>query len=426
MFYDRVKIYVKGGDGGNGVVAFRREKFVPRGGPAGGKGGKGGDVYLVVEPTLNTLYHLRFRIHNKAGRGQHGGGSNKTGAQGDDKFVPVPPGTLVYDAETGDLLADLTQPGQKVLVARGGRGGRGNVAFRTSTHQAPRIAEKGETGEERWLRLELKLIADAGIVGIPNAGKSTLLTAASAARPKIADYPFTTLVPMLGVVVVDHRDFVLADIPGLVEGAHDGTGLGHEFLRHVERCRVLIHLLNGLSPDPLGDLEAINQELTLFNPALAEKPQIVVFNKMDMSEAQQRWSEIRAQLNRQNVPNMAISALTGENVPELMGKVLQMLDELPAPAPEPAQPEIIRPSVDEKAFTIERDSRGVWIVSGREIERAAAMTNWQYYEAAMRFQRILEALGISQALEKAGIAEGDSVRIGTIELTWGTENAFGD
>ncbi len=426
MFYDRVKIYVKGGDGGNGVVAFRREKFVPRGGPAGGRGGKGGDVYLVVNPMLNTLYHLKFKVHNKAGRGQHGGGSNKTGARGEDVLVPVPPGTLVYDAETGDLLADLTRPGQKMLIAPGGRGGRGNVAFRTATNQAPHIAEKGEVGEERWLRLELKLIADAGIVGIPNAGKSTLLTAASAARPKIAAYPFTTLVPMLGVVVVGHRDFVLADIPGLVEGAHDGTGLGHEFLRHVERCRVLIHLLNGLSPDPWGDLEAINQELALFNPALAEKPQIVVFNKIDMAEARQRWPEIRVQLERQNMPNIAISALTRENVPELMGKVLQLLDEQPAPTPALEQPEIIRPALDKKAFTVARDGDGVWIVSGREIERAAAMTNWQYYEAAMRFQRILEALGISQALEKAGIAEGDSVRIGATELIWGMENAFGD
>ncbi len=425
MFFDRVKIYVKGGDGGNGIVAFRREKFVPRGGPAGGNGGKGGDVYIIVDPALNTLYHLKFKVHNKAGHGKHGGGSNKTGAQGEDVYVPVPAGTLVYDAENGELLADLTKPGQKALAARGGRGGRGNAAFRSATNKTPRMAENGEPGEEHWLRLELKLIADAGIVGVPNAGKSTLLAAASAARPKIAAYPFTTLIPMLGVVAVGHRAFILADIPGLVDGAHEGTGLGHEFLRHIERCRVLIHLLNGLSPDPLGDMEAINQELVLFNPTLADKPQIVVFNKMDMPTAQERWPEVRAALTTQDLPQMAISALTREHVPQLMSRVLEMLDTQPQVETTTPELGIIQPVEDEKAFSVEQDKEGIWVVRGKAIERAAAMTNWQYYEAAMRFQRILDALSISQSLEKAGITEGDTVRIGKTELVWGVENAFG-
>ncbi len=422
--YDEAKIYVKGGDGGNGAVAFRREKFVPRGGPAGGNGGKGGDVYLIVDPHLNTLLPFRKKIHFKAERGEHGKGKNQHGRSGRDLYIPVPPGTLVYDAETGELLADLTEPGQKVLVARGGRGGRGNAAFKSSVRQAPRIAEKGEPGEERWLRLELKLIADVGIVGVPNAGKSTLLARVSNARPKIADYPFTTLQPNLGLVEVNGRDFVMADIPGLIEGAHAGAGLGHQFLRHVERCRVLIHLLNGESPDPVGDFEAINQELALFNPTLAEKPQLVVFNKIDLPHVRERWPEVKKALKERGVQDpMAISAATGEGVRDMLRRVLQMLEQAPQPVPvQPAAERVWRLEEDEDTFTIERDEEtGVWIVRGKRIERIARMTNWDYYDAIMRFQRILDRMGITEALEKAGVQEGDTVRIGDVELVWSTE-----
>ncbi|MCC9076942.1 GTPase ObgE [Litorilinea aerophila] len=424
MFFDRARIYVKGGDGGNGVVAFRREKFVPRGGPAGGSGGRGGHVYLVVDPELNTLYPFQNQVHFRAERGGHGSGANKTGATGADLRIPVPPGTLVRDAETGEVLADLTRPGQEVLVARGGRGGRGNVAFKSSRNQTPRLAEKGEAGQERWLELELKLVADVGIVGVPNAGKSTLLSVVSAAKPKIADYPFTTVVPNLGVAEVDHRQMVLADIPGLLEGAHDGVGLGLEFLRHIERTRVLIHLLNGASPDPLGDFEAINQELVLFNPALADKPQIVVLNKMDLPEAQAHWPAVEAHMERLGLPVMHISAVTGQNVTELLRRVQQMLDALPPLEVEEEPLPELTPEPDEKAFQIHRLAPDVWQVKGIAIERAAQMTNWDYYEAAMRFQRILAALGIRDALREAGINEGDTVRIGDVELIWGYDNAY--
>jgi GTP-binding protein len=270
MLFDEAKIYIKAGDGGDGVVAFRREKYVPRGGPAGGHGGQGGDVILEADPHLNTLIHFKKRSHFKAGRGEHGGGKNMAGAAGSDCIITVPPGTVVRHAETGTLLADLTEPEQRTILVHGGRGGRGNTSFKSSTNQAPKIAERGQPGEELWITLELKLIADVGIIGVPNAGKSTLLSVVSAARPKIADYPFTTLQPNLGVVVLDHHDLVMADIPGLIEGAHAGAGLGHQFLRHIERSRLLVHLLNGAAPDPLADFDRINQELRLFSPRLAE------------------------------------------------------------------------------------------------------------------------------------------------------------
>jgi GTP-binding protein len=426
MFFGQARIYIKAGDGGNGIVAFRREKFVPRGGPSGGNGGRGGNVVFVVDPALNTLFAYQHQVHYRAARGGHGGGSDRTGANGADLLLPVPRGTLVRDAETGELLGDLTQPDQTLVVARGGRPGRGNAAFKSARNKAPRLAEKGEAGEERWLTLELKLIADAGIIGVPNAGKSTLLSVVSAAKPKIADYPFTTVEPSLGVAEVNHRQIVLVDIPGLLEGAHEGVGLGLEFLRHIERTRILIHLLNGDSPDPLGDFEAINQELVLFNPALAERPQIVVLNKLDLPHARALWPDVQAAMQRRGLPHMAISAATGEHVQELLYRVQAMLDELPpleetAPAEEWVE---IEAPVDEKAFTVHKLGDGAWLVQGIAIERAAQMTNWDYYEAAMRFQRILRAMGITEALRAAGVAEGDTVQIGDIELVWGFDNAF--
>jgi len=418
VFFDEAKIYVKGGDGGNGCVAFRREKFVPFGGPSGGDGGAGGDVYLVASPYKNTLVHFRHKVHFKAERGQHGRGKNQAGRCGADVVVEVPLGTVVRDAGTRALLADLTEPDQRVRVARGGRGGRGNAAFATSTNQAPRLAEKGEPGEERWLYLELKLIADVGIVGMPNAGKSTLLAAVSAARPKIADYPFTTLEPNLGVVAVDENTtFVLADLPGLIEGASQGVGLGHQFLRHVERTRLLIHLLNGASADPLADYQAINEELALFSPALAGKPQIVVLNKMDLPQAQEMWPAVQAEMKRRGVEVMSISAVTGEGVKLLMGRVANLLAELPQPTL-PAEVEVFTLPPDEAAFTVTREGEDVWRVRGARVERAARMTNWEQSEAIERFHHILVGLGIAQALEDAGVSEGDTVYIGEIELEW--------
>lgn len=422
MFFDQARIYIKAGDGGNGLVAFRREKFVRKGGPNGGNGGRGGNVILKVDPAINTLSAFQQQIHHRAERGVHGGSTNKTGARGADLVLPVPRGTVVRDAETGEIIADLTRPGRTVVIAHGGRGGRGNAAFKTARNKTPRFAENGEAGEERWITLELKLVADVGIVGVPNAGKSTLLSVISAAKPKIADYPFTTVAPMLGVAEVNHRQIVFADIPGLLEGAHTGVGLGLDFLRHVERTRLLVHLVNGDSPDPLGDYEAINQELVLFNPELSERPQLVAFNKMDLPNAREQWPAFEAAIRRHNRPTIAISAATGENVQQLLYEVQKMLDALPAMEEEIVDEEaVLAAPVDEKSFEIHRVDDGQWRVTGIAIERAAQMTNWDYYEASMRFQRILRALGVADALREAGVEEGDTVQIGEIELIWGYE-----
>ena len=413
MFFDQARIYVKGGDGGNGVVAFRREKFVPRGGPAGGNGGHGGSVIFVVDPSLNTLHHFQRQIHHRADRGSHGGGANKTGANAENLYLSVPPGTLIYDADSGELLADLTQPGQQAVIAQGGRGGRGNNAFKSARNKAPQLAEKGEVGQERWLEMELKLVADVGIIGVPNAGKSTLLSVISAATPKIAAYPFTTVTPNLGVAELNHRQIVFVDIPGLMEGAHEGTGLGLEFLRHIERTRVLVHMIGGDSPDPLGDFEAIQQELSLFNPALIDKPQLIVFNKMDLPDAQESWPAFEQAMADRNYPVMSISAVAHQNIQELLYAVQGMVEALPVEevAIEETLPEIT-PAEDENVFKVYQLDDAVWYVEGTAIERAAQMTNWDYYESTMRFQRILDAMGISKVLREQGVEDGDAVRIG--------------
>ena len=423
MFYDEAKVFVKGGDGGDGVVAFRREKYVPHGGPSGGDGGDGGDVVFYVDTHRSTLFHFSKRSHFKAARGQHGRGSNQRGASGEDVRVPVPPGTMVYQAETGELLGDLTEPGESLIVAQGGRGGRGNASFATSTDQAPRAAEHGEPGQERWVRLELKVLADVGLVGMPNAGKSTLLAATTAARPKVAAYPFTTLQPNLGVVVLDpETEFVMADIPGLIEGASEGKGLGHEFLRHIERTRVLIHLVDGLSDDPLEDFRAINRELEAFSEDLADKPQLVAFNKLDMPQAEEAWPAVKEKLERQNYPVMGISALTGENTRELLYRAAAMLDEIPEEKAKPEQLPVFRLEEDEGRgdvgrFTVERVEDG-WRVSGVEVERLAAMTVWNLDESVQRFQRQLRNMGITQALREVGVEPGDTVTIGDMEFVW--------
>lgn len=420
MVFDRATITVRSGDGGDGAVHFRREKYVPRGGPDGGDGGRGGHVILQVDPKLNTLLHFARKRTFVAEHGGRGGPKNMRGKNAPHLIIPVPPGTVVRAAESGELLGDLTDPGQTLVVAHGGRGGRGNARFANSRNQTPRIGERGAPGEELSLELELKLIADVGIVGVPNAGKSTLLAALTAARPKIAPYPFTTLQPNLGVAVLDEsgeQTLVLADIPGLIEGAHRGVGLGFDFLRHVQRTRVLIHLLDGLSADPLADFSQINTELALFDERLAEKPQIVAFNKMDLPEVQARWPQVEQEVKRRGYECLAISAVAQTGVRDLLFLAARKLAEAP-PAPVFDELPVYRPAFDADEFTITREPDATFRVSGRKIERAAHMTYWEYDQAVLRFQRILEALGVRRGLEEAGIREGDTVRIGEYELEW--------
>jgi GTP-binding protein len=371
-----------------------------------------------VDPHLNTLQQFAHQREFRADAGKHGAGTRRRGRSADDLLVPVPPGTVVRDAGSVELLGDLTQPGVSLVVAKGGRGGRGNARFANSRVQAPRIAEKGAPGEERRLKLELKLIADIGLVGAPNAGKSTFLAAVTSAQPKIAPYPFTTLTPNLGVAVLD-RDttLVLADIPGLIEGAHRGTGLGFEFLRHIQRTRVLIHLLDGAGADPLADFSQINSELALFDEHLAAKPQIVAVNKMDLPEAQARWPALKSEMERRGYEALAVSALTRAGARDVLSRAAQRLAEAP-PLPTSEEMPVYRAPVAAAAFAISREDDGGYRVNGRQIERAARMTYWEHDEAVQRFQRILEVLGIRKALAAAGIKEGDTVYIGEYELEW--------
>jgi len=420
MFIDQVEIHVRSGKGGDGAVHFRREKYVPRGGPDGGDGGKGGDVILEVKPTLNTL-NFRQKERFFAEDGRPGAKQNMFGKSGEDLVIYIPPGTVVFDITDGDpaLLGDLTEPGQQLTVCKGGRGGRGNTRFKSATHQVPRTAEKGEPAEEKRLKLELKLIADIGLIGVPNAGKSTLLSVLTNARPKIAAYPFTTLEPNLGVAEIDEDTIVvLADIPGLIEGASEGAGLGHEFLRHIQRTRVLIHLLDGLSSDPLADYSQINSELSLFDPNLGEKPQIVALNKIDQPEVQERLPEIKEEMKKRGVTLMAISALARTNVRELLLKAVGALAEAPVLEEIELPMPVYRPEEDPRDFEISREDDASWRVSGTAIERAAAMTYWEHYGSVRRFQKLMERLGVEEALHEAGIAEGDTVRVGEFELEW--------
>jgi GTPase len=419
MFTDQVEIHVKSGKGGDGMMHFRREKFIPRGGPDGGDGGKGGDVIFEVKPTLNTLSSFRQNQKFKAEEGVKGGPSQRTGHNGKDLIIYVPPGTVLFDADTGELIGDLTETGQQLTVLKGGRGGRGNQHFATSRNQAPRTAEKGEPAEEKRIKLELKLIADIGLIGVPNAGKSTLLSVLTNARPKIAAYPFTTLEPNLGVANIDDdTTVVLADIPGLIEGASQGAGLGHDFLRHVQRTRVLIHLLDGFSEDPLADYSQINSELSLFDPNLAKKPQLVALNKIDQPEVQERLGDIQKQFKKQKVELMTISALARTNTRDLLTKAYQKLAEAPSlEETEPPLP-VYRPKEDPREFIVTREGADEWRISGVAIERAASMTYWQHDGSVRRFQKIMETLGVDEALRRAGIQEGDTVSIGDFELEW--------
>ncbi|HTP01734.1 MAG TPA: GTPase ObgE [Anaerolineales bacterium] len=419
MFIDEAEILVRSGKGGDGMVHFHREKFVPRGGPDGGDGGRGGDVIFEVRPGISTLQAFRHVTRYIANDGKNGGPNDMSGKSAADLVIPVPPGTVVHAAATGDLLGDLTEPGQRLTVCKGGRGGRGNTHFKSPTHQAPRTAERGEPGEEKRLKLELKLIADIGLIGVPNAGKSTLLSVLTNAKPKIAPYPFTTLEPNLGVAQVDdERTVVLADIPGLIEGASKGAGLGLDFLRHVQRTRVLIHLLDGLSDDPVADYSQINSEMSLFDPELARKPQVVALNKIDQPEVHERLPEIRKAMKERGVDLMTVSALARTNVHELLRKAVQRLDEAPALEPLAEALPIYRPKEDARDFQVARAGAHEWRLSGSAIERAAAMTFWEHEGSVRRFQKIMEALGVEDALRKAGVQNGDTVLIGDFELDW--------
>ena len=417
---DETEIRIHSGTGGDGLIHFRREKFVPRGGPAGGDGGRGGDIMLVVNPKVSTLTWYQQRSRFQASDGKRGGPNNQTGASAAALELQVPAGTIVRDAASGAVLGDLVRPDAQLVVARGGRGGRGNARFRSSARQAPRVAEKGEPGQERRLQLELRLIADVGLVGVPNAGKSTLLSVLSNARPRIASYPFTTLEPNLGVMRVDDSEIVLADIPGLIEGAHMGVGLGHAFLRHVQRCRMLVHMLDGASPDPLADYNQINVELSLFDERLAEKPQIVVLNKLDLPEATERWPLLASTLRELGVEPLAISAVTHEQLPAFIAELQRVHASLPETAPEAILDIVAMPDLPEMQleFAIHRDVDGSFRVSGARVERAASMTYWDHDEAVMRFQHILDALGVAKSLEAAGVEPGDTVYIGEHELEW--------
>ncbi|MDE2572486.1 MAG: GTPase ObgE [bacterium] len=411
MFIDEATITVKGGDGGDGIVAWRREKYVPKGGPAGGDGGHGGGVYLVADPNVNTLVEFRYKRHFAAKNGEHGGTSNKSGRSALDLDVAVPVGTLVLRG--GSVFADLGEPGARALIAKGGRGGLGNQHFATARRQAPRYAEKGEPGEELEITLELRLLADLGIVGVPNAGKSTLLSVISAAKPKIADYPFTTLEPQLGVVRLDEEtSFVAVDVPGLIEGAHQGAGLGDRFLRHVQRTRVLIHLLDGMgTPDQVRAERAVI-EGELRASGLHEKPRLTVISKMDLPQAQESYAALR-----QEIPGlMAISAVANHGVRELLYAGWRIIQETPAPSfAADESPRIDLTPVE--PFDVQRDG-GVFVVSGPRVERLASMTDFDNDEALGRFERALDKMGVERRLRELGIAPGDTVRIGGVEFDY--------
>jgi len=445
QFVDQVEITVKAGDGGNGIVAFRREKFVPHGGPSGGNGGRGGSVIIEATSSLDTLVDLRYKKHYRAERGGDGGPNNRHGKNGRDLILRVPVGTLVYErcarepqAEESDealltadewrLVADLTRDGQRYVAAKGGEGGRGNAAFASSTLQTPKFAEKGEPTDEITLRLELKLIADVGLIGYPSVGKSTLISKISAAKPKIADYPFTTLVPNLGVARVDTKSFVVADMPGLIEGAHEGAGLGHQFLRHIERTRLLVHIIDvsGLTGrDPMHDFDAINEELRLHSQRLAALPQIVALNKVDMPDAAKITEALRPTLESRGLEVFEISALTGQGLQPLLYRIAAKLDELPSPSVPSCEDGAgiahftVAPS--DQTWEVRKVGEGEFEVAGHGVEMLVRRTDLANEYAIRRLHRQLERMGVIQRLRELGASEGDTVRIGGIEFGFSDE-----
>ncbi|MGN4170081.1 GTPase ObgE [Enterococcus faecium] len=431
MFLDQVTIDVKAGKGGDGMVAFRREKYVPDGGPAGGDGGRGGDVILIVDEGLRTLMDFRFNRHFKAQPGENGMSKGMHGRGSEDTYVKVPQGTTVRDAETGALLGDLIENGQTLVVAKGGRGGRGNIRFASPRNPAPEIAENGEPGQERKIELELKVLADVGLVGFPSVGKSTLLSVISSARPKIGAYHFTTLVPNLGMVTTsDGRSFAAADLPGLIEGASQGVGLGTQFLRHIERTRVILHVIDmsGMEGrDPYEDYLAINKELSTYNLRLLERPQIIVANKMDMPDAPENLVKFKKQLNKEkedefadDIPVFPISGVTRQGLDALLNATADLLEVTPEfPLyEEELEEETVHYGFNPEGpeFQIDRDSDATWILSGEKIEKLFQMTNFDHDETVMRFARQLRGMGVDEALRARGAKDGDLVRIGEFEF----------
>ncbi|MBF1209912.1 GTP-binding protein obg [Gemella morbillorum] len=425
MFLDEVKIFVRSGDGGNGLVAFRREKYVPKGGPAGGDGGRGANVVFIVDEGLRTFMDYRYQKKFVAPNGENGMSKGMHGRKSKDLYLKVPPGTVIRDTDTGEVLADLVEHEQEVIVARGGRGGRGNCRFATPSNPAPEIAENGEPGEERNLTLELKLMADVGLVGFPSVGKSTLLSITSKAKPKIADYHFTTLAPNLGVVETkDHRSFVMADLPGLIEGASQGVGLGHQFLRHIERTKVIVHVVDMSATDgrdPYEDYKIINQELGEYNMRLLERPQIVVANKMDIPAAQENLEEFKAKLaaDGEEVDIVEISAFTRTNVDNLLYKISDILDstdpnmlyELDTEEESMENRVLYKHKPKDETFKITRDDTAAYVVSGPGIERAFLMTDFNRDASVRRFAQQMRSMGVDDALRERGCKNGDTVKI---------------
>ena len=422
QFIDRTKIIVKAGDGGHGKSAFRREKFVPKGGPSGGDGGRGGDIIFIVDQNMNTL--LDFRYHRKfnAKNGENGDIKNQYGKNAPPQYVKVPQGTIVIDEATGMTLADMTEIGQETVICKGGRGGRGNAKFSNSANRAPTFAEFGEPGESRTVILELKLLADVGLVGYPSVGKSSLVASCSAARPEIADYHFTTITPVLGVVQTDYeKSFVMADIPGLIEGAAEGVGLGHDFLRHVERTKLILHIVDASGiegRDPVEDYYKINEELKKYSEKIAKRTQILVANKMDLPEARENSDRLRALADKEGIEYFEISAATKAGVPELIARVGSWLDNY-VPELEASDSEVsYEPDEDADKIIISRNDAGDFIVSGKALEKLVAMTNFNNDEAVRRFQYIWRLKGIDEKLRERGIKEGMTVHIGDMEFEY--------
>ena len=417
--FDNITINVKAGDGGNGAVSFRREKFVPYGGPDGGNGGKGGDVIVKADGSVDNLFKYRRRRVFKAINGRNGAGRKKHGRNGDDLVLTVPPGTVVkYASESEETVIDLVDTGDEVTAGQGGKGGWGNIHYATSTNQAPRIAQRGEAGEEKTVSLEMRLIADVGLIGYPNVGKSTLLTTASAAKPKIADYPFTTVEPVLGIVEVGYDRFTMAEVPGLIEGAHLGKGLGHTFLQHILRTKILIHLVNGTSESPVDDLMHVNQELVLYDPMLARKVQIVALNKIDLPAVQDRLSSIKQEFDRAYIKAHFISAATGEGVPDLMAEVLKTLKQVAAKERDKEiTKKVFRPGPRDTGITIERKG-GMYIIHAPELERIIVGAGVSEDELRWQIQNQLLRRDAGKVLDKAGVKPGSKVRCGELEWEW--------